>query len=153
MKLDYKTDRLPLNFITLGYMLLAIGIWRIIAIDWKGIIYLLLSIFLIFFKSGIIIDTDKKLLRKYNGIFFIKKGEWENINQLTGLQIIESKESQTMSVLSISRTTTNDIYKLFLNMPDRNIFLMKGSNNDMLNKGKRIASSLHSSLISNTEKL
>ena len=151
MKLDYKTDRLPLNFITLGYMLLAIGIWRIIAMDWKGILFLLLSIFLIFFKSGIVIDTDKKLLRKYNGIFFIKKGEWETINQLTGLQIMESKESQTMSVLSISRTTTNDIYKLFLNMPDRNIFLMKGSNNDMLNKGKRIASSLRISLITNTE--
>jgi len=107
MKLDYKTDRLPLNFITLGYMLLAIGIWRIIVFDWKGIFFLLLSIFLIFFKSGIIIDTDKKLLRTYNGIFFIKKGEWKNINQLTGLQILESKESQTMSVLSISRTETN----------------------------------------------
>jgi len=151
MKLDYKTDRLPLNFITLGYMLLAIGIWRIIVFDWKGIFFLLLSIFLIFFKSGIIIDTDKKLLRTYNGIFFIKKGEWKNINQLTGLQILESKESQTMSVLSISRTETNDIYKLYLNMPDRNILLMKGSNNDMLKKGKRIASSLHTSLISNTE--
>jgi hypothetical protein len=151
MKLDYKTDRLPLNFITLGYMLLAIGIWRIIAMDWKGIIFLLLSIFLIFFKSGIVIDTDKKLLRKYNGLFFIKKGEWENINQLTSLQIMESKESQTMSVLSISRTATNDIYKLYLNMPDRNILLMKGSNNDMLNKGKRIASLLRTSLISNSE--
>lgn len=151
MKLDYKTDRLPLNFITLGYMLSAIGVWRIIVFDWKGIFFLLLSIFLIFFKSGIIIDTDKKLLRKYNGIFFIKKGEWENINQLTGLQIIESKESQTMSVLSISRTATINIYKLYLNMPDRNILLMKGSNNDMLNTGKRIASSLHTSLISNTE--
>lgn len=151
MKLNYKTDRLPLNFITLGYMLLAIGIWRIIAMDWKGIIFFLLSIFLIFFKSGIVIDTDKKLLRKYNGLFFIKTGEWENINQLTGLQIIESKESQTMSVLSISRTATNDIYKLYLNMPDRNILLMKGSNNDMLNKGKRIATLLQTSLISNTE--
>ena len=91
------------------------------------------------------------MLRTYNGIFFIKKGEWENINQLTGLQIITSKEAQTMSVLSISRTATNDIYTLYLNMPDRNIFLMKGSNNDMLNKGKRIASSLRTSLIFNTE--
>ena len=151
MKLDYKTDRLPLNFITLGYMLSAIGVWRLIVFDWKGILYLLLSIFLIFFKSGIIIDADKKLLRKYNGIFFIKKGAWENINQLTGLQIVKSKETQTMSVLSISRTETNDIYKLYLNMPDRNILLMKGSNNDMLKKGKRIAASLHTSLKSNTE--
>lgn len=78
-------------------------------------------------------------------------GEWENINQLTGLQVIESKESQTMSVLSISRTVTNDIFKLYLIMPDKNIFLIKGGKNDILKKGKRIASALHTLLISNTE--
>jgi hypothetical protein len=151
MILDYKTDRLPFNFIALGYLFLAIGVWRIIVFDWEGAIFLLLSIFLIFFKSGITIDTDKKLLRKYNGIFSIKKGEWENINQLTGLQLVMSKETQTMSVLSISRTETNDIYKLFLNLPDRKILLMRGSNNDMLKKGKRIASLLPTSFKSNTE--
>jgi len=153
MKLVYKTDSLPFNFIALGYMLLAIGVWRIIVFDWKGVFFLLVSVFLIFFKSGIIIDTDKKLLRKYNGIFFIKKGEWENIDQLTGLQMIETRESQTMSVLSISRTETNDICKLYVNMPDRDILLMKGNKKDMLKKGNRIASLLHTSLIAEAESL
>jgi hypothetical protein len=151
MKLEFKTDRLPFNFIALGYMLSVIGIWRIIAADWIGVLFLLISFFLIFFKSGITIDTDKKLLRKYNGIFFIKKGEWENINQLTGLQIVKSKETQTMSVLSISRTETNDTFKLYLNMPDRNISIMKGSKNDMLNKANKIASSLHAKYSLTTE--
>ena len=106
---------------------------------------------LIFFKSVITIDTEKKLLRKYTGIVFTKKGEWENINQPSCIQIVKSKESQTMAVLAISRTATNEIYKLYLNKPDKNILLMKGRNNDMFKKGKRIASSLHTSLISNTE--
>ncbi|MGE4290477.1 MAG: hypothetical protein AB7E36_17515 [Salinivirgaceae bacterium] len=149
MLLDYKTNRLPLNFIILGYMLLAIGIWRIIVIDWKGIFFLLLAVFLIFYKSGILIDTDKKWLRTYNGILFVKKGQWKNINQLSGLQILKSKESQTMSVLSISRTEIKDTYKLYLNLPDRNILLMKGNKNDILEKGKIIASSLQTSLIYN----
>jgi len=153
MKLVYKTDSLPFNFISLGYMLLAIGVWRIIVFDWKGVFFLLVSVFLIFFKSGIMIDTDKKLLRKYNGIFVFNKGEWENIDQLTGLQMIETRESQTMSVLSISRIETNDICKLYLNMPDRNILLMKGNKKEMLKKGNRIASLLHTSLIPEAESL
>ena len=151
MKLVYKTDRLPFNFIALGYMLSAIGVWRIIVFDWKGVLFLWLSIFLIFFKSGIMIDTDKRLLRKFNGIFFIKKGEWENIDQLAGLQVIITRESQTMSVLSISRIETNDICKLYLKMPDRKILLMTGNKKDMLEKGNKIASSLHTSLISEAE--
>ncbi|MCF8304541.1 MAG: hypothetical protein K9I94_14805 [Bacteroidales bacterium] len=150
MKLEFKTGRLPLNFITLGYMLLAVGAWRIIVDDWKGILFLLVSVFLIFFKSGIIIDIDKKMLKKYNGLFLIKKGKWENIKQLTNLQIVKARETQTMSVLSISRTETNDTYKLYLYMPDKNIELMSGSKDDVLNKAKKIASSLHTS-INNTE--
>lgn len=149
MKLEYKTDRLPLNFITLGYMLAAIGIWRIIVLDWRGVLFFLISILLIFFKSGIIIDTETRQLKRYNGIFFIKIGDWEDINQLISLQMVKSKETQTMSVLSISRTATNDSCELFLCMPDRNILLMKSSNNDVLIEAEKIASSLHTTLISN----
>lgn len=151
MKLEYKTDRLPLNFVALGYMLLAVGSWRIIVLDWKGILLLLVSVFLIFLRSGIIIDTDKKKLKKYNGIFFIKKGKWENIEQFTSLQIVKIRELQTMSVLSISTTTTNEIYKLYLNMPGDNIELMSGSKKKILKKAKRIASSLDTSLIDKTD--
>lgn len=149
MKLEYKTDRLPLNFLTLGYMLAAFGIWRIIIFDWEGIVFLLISLLLIFFKSGIIIDTGKRQLKRYNGIFFIKMGEWEDINQLISLQMVKRKETQTMSVLSMSRTETNDTCELYLCMPDRNILLMKSRNNDLLIKAEKIASSLNTTLIAN----
>ncbi len=151
MELEYKTDRLPLNFIILGYILSAIGIWRLIIVDWTGLLFLLLSVFLLFFKSGIIIDTEKKMLKKYFGIFGVKKGEWKNIEQLTSLQIVKSRETQSMSVLSISRIETNEIYILYLNMSDRNIELMTGKKDDILNKAKKIASSLGISLINSPE--
>lgn len=151
MKLEYKTDRLPVNFVALGYILLAVGSWRIIVLDWKGILIFFVSILLLFLRSGIIIDTDKKRLKKYDGIFFIKKGKWENIEQFTSLQIVKIRELQTMSVLSKSTTTTNEIYKLYLNMPDDHIELMSGNKKKILKRAKRIASSLHTSLIDKTD--
>ncbi len=153
MKLNFKTDRLPLNFITFGYILVAIGLWRTITLDWKGILLLILALPLLFIRSGIIIDPVNKRLKKYIGFFAIKNGKWESIKSTISLQIIKSKESQTMSLLSLSRTETNDIFKLYLNMPDKNILLMKGSNNEMQKKGERIASSLQTSLISNIKEL
>lgn len=153
MKLEYKTGKLPFNFITLGYMLLAISVWRIIVSDWKGILFLLLSGFFIFFRSGIIIDADTKKLKKYNGIFFLKKGKWEDIEQLTNLRIVKAREAQTMSVLSISRTEVYDNYKLYLRLPDRSIELMTGPKDDILDKASCIASSLHTSLVNSAEQL
>lgn len=123
-------------------MLLAVGIWRMIVLDWKGILFFLLSLILIFFRSGIIIDTDHKKLKKYNGIFFIRKGKWEEISQLTGLQIVKTKETQTMSVLSISRTATNDIYKLSLVLPNKNIELMSGDKDYIIKTSKEISQAL-----------
>lgn len=147
MKLDFTTDRLPLNFIALGYMLLAISIWRIIVSDFLGIPFLIVSCLLIFYKSGIIIDTDNKMLKRYNGIFMLKQGKWEDINQITALQIINTIETQTMSVLSISRKETTNIYKLIAMMPDKNIELLSGDKDDIIYKSNKIASALQTSLI------
>ncbi|MDT8393635.1 MAG: hypothetical protein RQ761_07300 [Bacteroidales bacterium] len=149
-KLEFKTGRLPLHFIILGYMLLAVGFWRIIANDWMGILYLIISVFLIFFKSGIIIDVDNKMLKKYVGIFIFRKGKWEDIKHLDSIQIVKTKESQRFNILSISRVETIDVYKLFLNLPDKKIELTTGNKDEIVGKAKKIASSLHSPVINNT---
>lgn len=149
-KLEFKTGRLPLHFIILGYMLVAVGVWRIIADDWMGILYLIIAVFLIFFKSGIIIDVDNKMLKKYVGIFIFRKGKWEDIKHIANLQIIKTKESQRFNVLSISREETIDVYKLFLNLPDKKIELTTGNKDEIVGKAKKIASSLHSPVINNT---
>lgn len=153
MILEYKTGKLPFNFIALGYMLFAISAWRIAVFDWKGIVFLLLSVFLLFFRSGIIVETNTKRLKRYYGIFFIKKGEWENIEQATELRIARVRQGQMMSVLSISRTESYDTYKLYLRLPNRSIELMAGQKDDILSKASSIASALHTSIVNSTEQL
>lgn len=153
MKINYNTGKLPMSFIALGYMLLIIGVWRLIENDWKGIPFLLLSIALIRLKSGIIIDTDTKKIKKYIGLLIFKKGKWEDISQTVNIQIMKTIEKQRMSVLTISRTASIETYKLILNLPSRTIELMKGDENKILNRSKKIASLLNATLINNSELL
>jgi len=151
MILNYKTGKLPPNFIYLGIMLFGIGIWRMVVLDWKGILFFVISLLFLFIKSGIIIDTDNRRLKKYIGFFAIKKGEWESIKTIINLQIIKTKETQAMSVLSITRTETNDVYKLFLTLSNRRIELMSGEKDYILNRAEKIASSLQVPLNNKTK--
>ena len=119
--LRYKTGKLPLNFIALGVILLAVSIWRIMVLDWSGIPFLVVSIALLFIESGVVIDPDSRRVRRYIGLFTVTKGEWEDVSSLINLQIIRSRESRTMNFISISRTETNDTYKLYIKLPNRSI--------------------------------
>lgn len=150
MKLNFTTGRLPLNFIILGYLLLALGVWRILLLDLAGIIFLILSVALLFIRSGVIIDTNKKLLKKYIGFLFIRNGDWEDIRQLINLEVVKKNEVQQMNVLSLSRVDSRIIFKLYLKMPDRDIELMAGSKNDVLNRADAIASALSVAITDNT---
>lgn len=146
MILNYKTGKLPLNFIYLGIMLFAIGIWRMVVLDWKGIIFFAISLLFLFIRSGIMIDTYNRKLKKYIGFFVFKKGEWESIESIINLQIVQTKETQAMGVLSITRTETNDLYKLLMNLSNRTIELMSGEKDFIINRAEKIASSLQVSL-------
>ena len=147
MIINYKTGKLPQNFIYLGVMLFGIGIWRMIVLDWKGILFFIISLLCLFIKSGIMIDTDNKKLKKYIGFFIIKKGQWENIKSLINLQIIKTKATQSMGVLSISRTEAIVVYKLFLVLPDKSIELMSGEKDYIFNRAEQISNSLQTSVI------
>ena len=151
MILNYKTGKLPPNFYYLGIMLFGTGIWRMVVLDWKGILFFIISLPLLFIRSGIVIDTDNRRLKKYIGFLAIKKGEWESIKSIINLQIIKTKETQVMSVLSITRTETNNVYKLFLTLPNRRIELMSGEKERILKRAEKIASSLQIPLNNRTK--
>lgn len=151
MILNYKTGKLPPNFIYLGIMLLGIGIWRMVVLDWKGILFFIISLLFLFLKSGIIVDTDNRKIKKYIGFFAIKKGEWESIKSIINLQILKTKETQAMSVLSITRTETNDVYKLLMTLSNRNIELMSGEKDVIINRAEKISSSLQVPVKNNTK--
>ncbi|MDA3927592.1 MAG: hypothetical protein PF541_01445 [Prolixibacteraceae bacterium] len=150
MILNYKTEKLPLHFISLGVMLLPIGIWRIIVLDWRGIFFFLLSLPLLFLRSGITIDTQNKKLRKYIGFFVIKIGNWEDIKSITNLQIIETRETHNMHVLSLSRNETNVVFMLIMTLQNKNIELMKGEKDFIIKKAKEISKSLKTDVINNS---
>lgn len=151
MMLNYKTGKLPLNFRALGVILLAVSIWRIMVFDWSGILFLIISLLLLFLKSGVIIDADNRRIKSYIGLFVVSKGEWEDVNSLDNLQIVKMRESRTMNVLSISRTETNETYKLYMKLPDRSIELMSGKKEDILNSAEEIASSLKTSVVNKAD--
>lgn len=151
MILKFKTGKLPLNFIYLGFMLLGVGIWRMIVLDWRGILFFVISLLFLFIESGLIIDTDNRKLKKYIGFFVIKKGEWESIKSVIKLQILVIRETQSMNVLSISRRETKDVYKLFMILSDRKIELLAGEKEYIINKADKIASSLQVSVENNVK--
>lgn len=151
MILKFKTGKLPLNFIYLGFMLLGIGIWRMIVLDWRGILFFVISLLFLFIESGLIIDTDNRKLKKFIGFFVIKKGEWESIKSVIKLQILVIRETQSMNVLSISRRETKDVYKLFMILSDRKIELLAGEKEYIINKADKIASSLQVSVENNVK--
>lgn len=151
MKINYKTGKLPVNFVALGALLIVIGIWRIAVLDWIGILIFVIGLVLFFIKSGVIIDTESKRLKKYIGFFGIMKGEWENMDSLKHLRIIKSKETQTMNVLSISRTSTDYVYKLFMILHNSKIEIMSGKRDVIFQRANRISTSLNTSIEDNTE--
>lgn len=144
-RLEFRTSRLPINFRMLGYMLLALAIWRTIVLDWMGIVYLAISLFLLFFRTAVIIDAQALKIKQYVGLFLIKNGKWERIEHVSSIQLTKTKETQTMSVLSISRIETTDTYILYIIMPSRNIELMQGNKAELVTKGNTLAALLKTS--------
>ena len=150
MIINYKTGKLPPNFIYLGMLLLIVGVWRIIVLDWMGILFLGISLFCLLLKSGIVIDTDNKKLKKYIGFFALRKGTWKDINQVKYLQIFRIIETQNMSVSSITRTESKTVYKLILVLPNKNIELMTGEKTFITNAAEKISKEMQTTVLSNT---
>ena len=142
MILKYSTGKLPPNFIYFGYMLFGLGIWRMAVSDWKGIMFFIISVVFLFLRSGIIIDTDNRKLKKWIGFLGIGYGKWESISAAVNLQINKTRETQGMHVLSISRSETVDVYTLFITLPKRKIELMSGEKEIILKRAEEISSTL-----------
>jgi len=145
--LNYRTDKLPPIFIFLGLFLLIVGVWRVLLSDWFGIVLLVISFFCLFIRWGILIDTDKKRLKKYSGCFGIKKGDWVDIITVEQLEISTRHETQNMGVASISRSATNIVYQLFFVLPSENILLMKGKRDLIFKVAEEISNELNLKVI------
>jgi len=101
----------------------------------------------LFLKSGLIIDTESRKLKKYIGLFLIKKGEWEDIQSILNLEILKVRKAQSMNVLTIRRTETKEVYKLILVLPNKRIELMAGEKESIINTSKEISESLQTTVL------
>ncbi len=126
MILKYTTGKLPPNFFMLGVILLLIGILAAIMSEFSGLVAIPLSIPLLFIRTGILIDTENKRIKKYIGLFAYKSGKWESIASIKHLQIIRVQQTTGMAVLSIARNETKVVYKLLAVTPNENIELLSG---------------------------
>ena len=142
MLLKYTTGKLPPNFFMLGIILLLIGIIAIVMSEPAGTAAILASIPLLFMRSGLLFDTEKKQLKKYTGLFTLRLGKWIDISSAKHLQIIRVQQIQSMGVLSISRTESNLVYKLILELPNEKIELLLGNNEFVTNIATAISKQL-----------
>jgi hypothetical protein len=143
MKINFYKGKLPQNFTALGYISIIGGIVAFFNI---GIIASLISLFgltLISIRDGIVINTDELLLKEYISVLFVRFGRWRNIKNPSELQIFQSMESQTMSVLSISRQDVRETYNLFLITPEEEIALYNGEKNIAIEKGRILSNELN----------
>ncbi|MFK5857377.1 MAG: hypothetical protein QM503_14710 [Bacteroidota bacterium] len=150
MILNLETGKLPPNFYYLGFMLLAVGVWRVIVQDWLGILFLVISLILLFSKTGLLIDAKNSRLKKYAGIFMFKAGDWEDISSLVNLKIINVQETQSMHIVSISRSQTNEVYKLKMILPNHDIELLSGGKDYVLKIANEISSAIKTTVVDNT---
>ena len=143
MKINFRKGKLPQNFRALGYISFIGGIVAFFNI---GIVASLISLFgliLISVRDGMIINTDELLLKEYISVLFVKFGKWRSIKDPSELQIFKSMESQTMSVLSITRQDVRETYNLFLITQQEEIALYNGEKNMAIEKGGMLSNALN----------
>lgn len=147
MYLKYKIDNLPFGFIFMGFIFLIYGVWLTSKLDWLGIILILVSLPCLFVNRGIIIDSNKRRLKKYVGFFVFKIGDWIDISSVKHLVIIEINESTTMNLTSVTNIYTALITKLILVLPGERIELLKGKKKFINKAAEKISDGLQTTII------
>ena len=126
MIIKYTTGKPPPNFFMLGFLLVILSAIGLFNREPLSLITLPIAIPFLFTRTGILIDCDKKQIKKYTGLFAIKQGKWESIATIQSLQIIRVQQTTGMAVLSIAHNESNVIYKIRAIMPNENIELLSG---------------------------
>ena len=126
MILDYKTSKLPYNFIFLGLLLGIYGVWLSWEANYLGVIFLLIAIPCLFIRMGSQIDVESQKYREYIGLFMFKYGKWINFRGLESLVIGYMMESEMMTHKSLAANYTVKNYKLYIRMPEQDLEILSG---------------------------
>ncbi len=121
-----KTQRLPVHFIMLGVVLLLTGIWRCTVSDWRGLIWLSISVIILLTSEGIVINSKSKTIKKYISILFIKIVLKEEIGPVDKIRLCKSNSKQNISMASITRSYNTFNYKVVALCGDNEVEIMEG---------------------------
>ncbi len=81
-----------------------------------GVIVIIISVFVIFSYSGVMIDTDNRKIKKYDKLFgFFKTGKWIRLSHFRGLTSIPFIKTESIVSWSNRRTSNKETYfRIFL---------------------------------------
>ncbi|MDY0015319.1 MAG: hypothetical protein RBS13_03845 [Bacteroidales bacterium] len=82
--------------------------------DLLAIFTIILGIIFFLAIKGVLIDYDKHKIKTYSDLLILKLGKWESLNNYNKIVLKYLSESQTMNLLSISRTYTANSFDIFL---------------------------------------
>ncbi len=118
------------NLIVFG--IIFISIWFSIFFTFF-FLFFLLTIFIFLSKSsGVEIDFEKRLYRKYREILLMRKGQWKELNDKIRIVILEKKGIQTTTgTLGTGQleTTSNFFVLYFMDVNHINRFFLHSSSN------------------------
>lgn len=100
----------PSSFVFTGYIFILVGIIIVYNNLIVGLITVLIGTFIGFTKSGIQIDPERKLYRKYDSFFGLMRGKWESMQAYKSIALLKYKEeSATLSRSNRRAVTSSDI--------------------------------------------
>jgi len=94
-----------------GYFLTALGLFILVFLNFiAGFIFLILGLNIAFATSGIQIDPNKRLLRSYYGLFGLRFGKWESLDDYKYLSVLQTRESTSTYSRSNRDITVTDLW-------------------------------------------
>ena len=105
--MKYSTSHLfPKPMVYVSYLMLLLGVVKLVTGGFVGIIVIILGILFGFSKQGV--EVENKKIREFNQYFWIKFGKWINLKEYPYLCILKITEKQK---INSARTNIGSSYK------------------------------------------
>lgn len=148
MLTNYKTGKLPPNFLMLGILFLLIGLASIISGEFAGFLFFIIALPFLLTHSGLSIDSEKQQIRKFTNLAGMKFGSWMDVSQTDRLLIGKVRQNTGMAVLSISRNDISYTYKLYAMINGQRCEIVNGNYELVSEVAKRISADTGAEIMS-----
>ena len=79
-----------------------------------GVTLILIGLALVFLRRGVILDFENKKIKEYIGLFLIKLGKWNNLNEYPYVSVlVENLKSTGFSATGVEFTERRKIYGVY----------------------------------------